>query len=276
MGRWVCLASTAILLAGCPGGLDDAAGADSRGGAAYPEQPAREDSSSAGGSDVSESVSSTSACAASTDSATLALYTFDNAQDQTTIKDLTGRLDGTVVGSGVSLVDGKPGCGKAIAFSGSAGHVLIPSDAALENLNEGSVDFWIRVDGDGQQGVLSRDAKYQAKPGHLSILITGERRVHVRLQDTTREYEVSSERMEGTGWHHVGVCFGSSTLTLHLDGKQQDSTSTSAGIAGNQNPLVLGGLSWGSEEGGSDPVEYPLRGALDSVRISSTRRDFSQ
>jgi hypothetical protein len=29
-------------------------------------------------------------------------------------------------------------------------------------------------------------------------------------------------------------------------------------------------------EGAADPVEYPLQGALDSVRISSARRDFSR
>jgi hypothetical protein len=265
--RWIL---AILLLGGCPGELPDA-----------PADRAVQDgwpwADPDGGGVISQQNTTSGACVAAADGETLALYTFDadHADQDGTVTDATGARDGKIVGSGVSYVDGRPGCGKAVAFSGE-GYVEIPSTAALESLKEGSIDFWLRIDGDGQQGVLSRDAQHTNSPGHLSIMITKERRVRARLQSTSDEFIVDSDKIQDSGWHHVGVCFGSVKLELHVDGQLRDSETTSVGIAGNKNPLVLGGLSWTSPEGAADPVEYPLVGALDSVRISSARRDFSQ
>jgi hypothetical protein len=258
---WAAAATAVLVLAGCPGGLGNLPPEEDGWPWSYPD----------GGEVVSQGTTS-EACAASADGDTIALYTFDADQDGT-VTDAAGELDGKIAGSGVSHVDGRSGCGKAVAFSGK-GHVVIPSTSALESLKVGAVDFWLRVEGNGQQGVLSRDAQHTKNPGHFSIMITSEGSVRVRLQSTSSDFEVRSQKIQDGGWHHVGVCFGNE-LELYIDGTLTDSTSTSIGIAGNTNPLVLGGLSWTSPEGAAEPVEYPLHGALDSVRVSSVRRDFS-
>jgi hypothetical protein len=253
-----------LLWLGCPGELD-LSGIEDRSSWASGEGGTE---STGGGSPV---------CAAWADGDTVALYTFDGDYGSPgTVTDAAAQLDGEIVGDGIKHVEGREGCGRALVFSGEGGHVLIPAAAELESLEQGTIDFWLRIDGKGEQGVLSRDAANQREPGHLTILVTAERRIRVRLQDSSdnggAEHEMISERVERNEWHHVAVCFGPPELALYLDGEQQDAEGTSIGIAGNNNPLVLGGASWGSPEGKAEPVVLPLHGALDSVRISAVRR----
>jgi len=54
------------------------------------------------------------------------------------------------------------------------------------------------------------------------------------------------------------------------------SQELSGGIDGNDNPWTVGIGSWSSMEGGLDSLNAPLvGGAVDELRISAVRRDFS-
>ena len=59
------------------------------------------------------------------------------------------------------------------------------------------------------------------------------------------------------------------------DGDYPCNTSTTKGIMGNSNPWVIGANSMSSQDGQAGPVYLHLGGAVDYVRISSVRRDFS-
>ena len=62
-----------------------------------------------------------------------------------------------------------------------------------------------------------------------------------------------------------------------LLGSIQCGTNGAGGIDGNDNPLVVGAAAWLSGEGSADPVSSHLApAALDHVRLSSIRRDFSR
>jgi hypothetical protein len=51
--------------------------------------------------------------------------------------------------------------------------------------------------------------------------------------------------------------------------------SSTGGIQGNENPWLLGAAATSSEEGRATPAHRQLAGAIDSLRISDARRDFS-
>jgi len=229
-------------------------------------------------------------CVEQADADTLLLYTFSGSG--TTVTDVTGKHPGTLVGSGVARVAGKAGCGQALAFSATTpiSHLLV-DDSADWDLSTGSVDLWLTFDQAAatNEGSFSRDSSNQANPGHCTLLRMCNGSLMIRLQDTVDSFVQCSEPVSEKTWHHVGVNFGGSGgLQLYVDGKLASRTadivcgtsttscgsSTGEGIAGNDNPWVVGGSIWSSSEGTADPVTLPLDGKVDSFRISKARRTF--
>jgi hypothetical protein len=229
-------------------------------------------------------------CVEQADADTLLLYTFSGSG--TTVTDVTGAHPGTLVGSGAKRVAGKAGCGQALELSATTpvSHVLV-DDAADWDLSTGSVDLWLTFDqpAGASEGIFSRDASGQTNPGHLTLMRLCNGSLMIRLQDTVDSFVQCSEPVSDKTWHHVGVNFGGNGgLKLYVDGKLAARTtdivcgtsttscgsSTSNGIAGNDNPWVVGGSIWTSSEGTADPVTLPLNGKVDSFRISKVRRTF--
>ena len=229
-------------------------------------------------------------CVSKADPDTLLLYTFSGSG--TTVTDVTGKHPGKLVGSSVARVPGSPGCGAAVAFPNSAAHYIEIADAPAWDLAQGSVDLWVRVDTPSSlavRGIVSRDADNSVKPGHFSLLQLPDNGIAVRLQHTTNQGAVRCSPPVSFGvWHHVGVNFGTGGLQLFVDGvvaKRTDQviaksltltcgTSSNLGIAGNDNPWVLGASTHQSVEGTATPTSYPFDGAIDSFRISKARRAF--
>jgi len=230
-------------------------------------------------------------CASAPDPDTVALLTFEGSGN--TVSDATGKHPGAVVGSGVARVPGQAGCGKAVAFPNAiTDYVTIP-DSPDWDLTQGSVDFWVRIDTPspaGFRGIVSRDANQQALPGHFTVFQLCDGGLAVRLQKDLNDRDVRCSTPVSLGvWHHVGVNFGPGGLALYIDGVEatrsetlksctfqlQCGTSGDQGLAGNDNPWVLGASSSGSVEGQATPVVYPFDGAIDSFRVSSVRRAFA-
>jgi Concanavalin A-like lectin/glucanases superfamily len=229
-------------------------------------------------------------CVDKGDADTVALYTFEGSG--TTVTDSTGKHHGKLVGSGAARVSGKSYCGDAMGFPGSTpeAYVEIP-DSTDFDLSKGAVDFWVRFDAtaSGSEGVFSRDASGTTNAGHITMFRLCNGSLLLRLQSTTNSYHQCSDPITAKSWHHVGVNFGGTGgLTFYVDGTLAGRTASitcgttvntcgaaaTVGINGNDNPWVLGAAAWNSTEGAATPVNTPLKGQIDSFRLSKANRSF--
>jgi hypothetical protein len=237
-------------------------------------------------------------CSPSLDPSTLMLLDFE-AISGTTVPDLTGDHPGTLVGD-LQLVPGRAGCGEALRVpaSSTGGHVAVPDSPDWE-LDEGSIELWVRfdspTDGKMSQGLISRDANGTANEGHFSLIRACGGQIAVRLQRGGGNDMKCSKPVVEDRWYHVAVNFGSETgLQLFIDGSEVDEqgkvgwyvpgnacnttlqcgSTTDGGLEGNNNPWVIGNSSHVSDEGKATPLSTPVGGVIDQVRISSTTRSF--
>ncbi len=238
------------------------------------------------------SIDGAPACPAA-DSATLALYRFDDDVGGTIANDDTTQHDGTITGT-PAFPTGP--CGVAIEFpAASAAEVIIP-DHTDWDLSIGSFDLWLRMPPliPDSGGVVGRDASGIVKPGHIAFHVTDENRVYIRIQNAIGSTVRCSDRTFAPGtWIHVGVNWGAPDLELWIDGATHNfigqipfNTTTTVvdclgatnnlGIDGNDNPWVFGMSAGLSDEDSANNTTKPLvDGAIDHLRISSARRDFS-
>jgi len=279
-------AVTVLLLSGCHLALPLSGGA--RDGAA-PEGSARDlTADTPGDGPRSDGALPAWGCpsAPALDADTLALFTFDG------VTDLTGKHTVTLHGSAALQVD--PDCGGVARFPGLGDSYGEIPDHADWQLAEGSVDLWFRLDqpsANEEADILSRDANNQALPGHLTLIRAGDYLI-ARLQDDAKGQFHRCHKLTLDGaWHHVGINLGPPDLQLFVDGEEvakigtpidiprydvnvDCDASTTLGIAGNDNPWVVGASARTSTEGQATPVGLPSRVAVDNLRISNRRRDF--
>lgn len=223
------------------------------------------------------------------DDDTVLLLTFD----EETATDALGNNDGTIVGE-PTWTDGPLGCGRAIGFPlGGTTHVELP-DSMDWHLPDGSLDFWFRRDtGTGTAVLLSRE-RDEFGNGHFAVLLSNREEVYVRLQNAAEQESAScSEPLAVGEWHHIGVNFGAGGLELWLDGEVTLRTDV------GQVTDSVGQLTMQCDGGGTvslrpaDVLEWVVGasgiratasgewsdffngGAIDYLRISSVRRDFS-
>jgi hypothetical protein len=180
----------------------------------------------------------------------------------------------------------------------AAGYAWIPSWPAIESLDEGSLDFWVRLDEatpTRKHFVISRDAEGTTTNGHLSVWRDGDALV-LRLQRMGQSPEPQScvcsdpatSRVADQAWHHVGINFGRAGLELYVDGARQratgvvnelckcaDGAAITNGIDGNQQPIIVGAAAINACEGARGPVTEPMIGAVGNLRVSRVRRSFA-
>lgn len=235
------------------------------------------------------------------DPETLALYAFDGDSD-TLIADATGSHDGTLRSAAVpTLIPGPDGCGDALSFpEGESVYVEIPDDADWQ-LERGSIDLWVWPAPEGHPppdvGIVGRDATQATEPGHFYL--------H-QWTSTTPNIFVSRIQTTNDGgdgvflcadgpvivgqWTHIGINFGPPANEMWIDGElatnndlittntgmYECNSGAARGIAGNFNPWGLGIDTGYSSDGAITPNRHPFAGgAIDHVRISAERRDFS-
>jgi hypothetical protein len=225
-------------------------------------------------------------CGLQADTATVALYHFE---ESALLEDATGTHTGTATGAPLST-PGPNGCGSAVMFpAGQNVHVEL-ADHPDWDIADGSIDLWVKSPAPGAVlGVLSRDASGYGAEGHVSLLVAVDGFIAVRLQnggaDTIR---CSTQLLPAGQWARVVFNFGQAGTELYVDGVLGTRTDmftafnvaytcgvgdTRLGLAGNDNPWVVGVLQVASTEGQADALrDYFDDGAIDQLRISSTRR----
>lgn len=214
----------------------------------------------------------------------VARYAFDG-----TVGDATGMHPGTAVGAGLTFVPGAIGEAVKLPATGTT-HVRI-SDSPAFDLVSGSIELWFRFGAAapaGDLGLVSRDASGTVTDGHFSVRLGHDRRVVVRIQrmsaPTVQAYRCTALPVSANAWHRIEVSFGPAGLVMSIDGEVADGTSwtdgnnvvnscTAAwdlGIAGNDNPLILGGLTQTSVDGTGMPVTAVANTVeLDEVIVRS-------
>lgn len=242
-------------------------------------------------------------CPTAPETTTVALYRFEESGGPV-ILDATGRHFGTLVGAEGQdwlRIASSENCGRAIQFEPPAEVVPLAKVAHhLDwDLQQGSIEILVRFDNptptDEVEAIVSRDAEYTDRPGHLLLFRACNSRIAVRLQrDADHQFLVCSNPVTANDWHRVGINFGGGPLELYVDGQRATSTEpldcvtepgdwtcgtgndTAAGIDGNANPWVIGALSWSNPEGQWNVVaSRPLVGAVDSFHIRRERRNFA-
>lgn len=227
-------------------------------------------------------------CIANVDGDTVALYTFDGALGA----DSSGNHPGTVR-MNVTQTPGRCGSGAA-RFD--TGYILVPDSPELD-LATGSIELFAHLSTTvppQNEALITRDADGSAVDGHFTILVTPGNELISRLQIGGLNYYRCAAGFPRGRWVHIGLSFGGSAqqgYRLWLDhaeavesaatlaGSAIDCTgTTTAGIAGTDNTLVIGGSNARSTpEGTTDPTidQYVLGGELDHIHIRSSWRAFS-
>jgi hypothetical protein len=219
----------------------------------------------------------------------LARFDFEDAAGAVTLQDAHGLADAQLVGGSFVPVPGPAGCGSALGFESASLLAEVPNVPAWD-LETGSVDFWVQMpDVSGTYGVLGRDHVGTDLPGHLSFWVTPDSTVTARLQGAAvHATHCTDVALRPGQWAHVGFNFGAPGSELYVDGQLATRTgdsrvetvvpecggTTSEGIAGNEQPWVLGFDTSRVEDELQGLLSHFTGGAVDAFQISAVRRDF--
>ena len=164
-------------------------------------------------------------------------------------------------------------------FTGQSADTVIHADQPAFDQPAGTIDFWFNPDTvSGNYGLFSRDATMQALPGHLTLRQTGDG-LYMRLQSDTDERVIQTGSGVTAGeWHHVALTFGApGGVALYLNGVLLGADAGfTGGIAGNDNPLVIGANQWGSAEGSANNLQDFFQGRIAGVSIYDQALDAGQ
>lgn len=204
-----------------------------------------------------------------------------------TLDDVTGMHPATMVGSSATYVTGFTN--QALQLPAAANSHMRVADSPAFDLPSGRIELRFRYDEGapaGELGLFSRDANGSTLDGHIGIRLTVDRRVVLRIQrqssPTVEAYRCTAAPLSAGTWHHVDVTFGPSGLVLRTDGGTASGTSWTntsnatyscttawtAGMAGNDNPIIIGALTLFSSEGTGLPVSFVAGDVeLDDIKI---------
>ena len=86
--------------------------------------------------------------------------------------------------------------------------------------------------------------------------------VRLRSQSTSQSHDLySGSSVSPNTWHHIVATWGSSGISLYVDGSLSASNpSWTTGLVGNYEPIVVGGLQWNSGYLVANRIDNPLSG----------------
>lgn len=282
-----------LLGAGDPSAGPDAGASSDAGADAIPDAGAVTND---GGSDAGEIDAGGERCRPSDDTiALLARFSFDGD-----LEDALGGPPGTFVGLAATaepFVDGPIGCGRAITFPiRSDGVVSYVEIAHREEWNSvQSVQLWLMPPTDvGMRvlGIISRDEAFRAAPGHTTLVLAGNGRLSIRVQDPATDVDLvlcSPEPLVAGRWYDVGINYGpEGPVELFVDrqpslnDRSPGWSGTCGARAGDAIPAGPNELPWGVgaslHQIGDPVVDAPVLplgdGAIDDLRFGAERLPY--
>ena len=159
----------------------------------------------------------------------------------------------------------------SMSFNGNvASAVILPYDPS-HALGQGTLTIAFNADTlPARQGLLTKDASGNGN-GHLSVLLEGDDLV-VRLQTTTGDFTVTARDAILAGEdYHMALSFGPGGMALYLNGELVDTDAHTGGIAGNQEPIVIGANDWASTTNSANNLQDPFDGTISLVQLYDQR-----
>jgi Ca2+-binding RTX toxin-like protein len=146
---------------------------------------------------------------------------------------------------------------------------------------EGTVQFWFNTDRTwGDQTLFSKDHVNFVTGGHLNIGLDGSR-LEVRLQSTDHSFYIKTDPLiHRHTWYHVAFSFGAGGMKLYLNGELVGENDYSGGLAGNREPIAIGGsLMWNNHDSGDLSrlrIKQAFDGHIDEVAFFDVALDEGQ
>jgi hypothetical protein len=151
--------------------------------------------------------------------------------------------------------------GSALRFDGVSGRAAVPDSAALDVSAAVTVAAWVRPERLGTQYVVKKAEGYEVDGYELGLASTGRPFFRVNQAsagDAHRASAPAAAPADGRTWTHLVGVYDGTRVRLYVDGVERVSVAGPAAVGTNSLPLVLG-----DQPGGG----YPLRGAVDAVRV---------
>ncbi len=145
---------------------------------------------------------------------------------ESNVEDLTGRANGTLVGS-VNFDDGK--VNRAFKFNGTNGYIALPDETFSPSLDF-TFETWFNTAAPGvilgrQRTAIPYDnPQFGATP---AIYVDQNGRLRVQMfQNQNNQFTTSTSRVDDNVFHHVAVTYNraNNTRTVYLDGANIGST----------------------------------------------------
>ena len=150
--------------------------------------------------------------------------------------------------------------GNAGRFDGSSSYIQAPNSTAFELYDSFTIDMWVRRDGNtSSYEVLV--SKADSGWGAYTAAIYGSTLYWGATNEDGDSTTVSYAGITDGDWHHVAGTYDGSTLTLYIDGVEEDSASISSPLIDENNRAWAGAYYYG--------YYYHLEGDLDQVRFTS-------
>lgn len=204
-------------------------------------------------------------------------WSFDETSGTIASDSSNNNNNGTLI-NGPAWTTGK--FGNALSFNGNNSYVEIPHiDDYL--LNNGTVSLWFKHSGlNRSQGLWSKDSEGYNTGGHLTLYTEKRTRgangpiiALTRFQSDSNSYSIFDNNLTGGQWHHIVFTFGNDGMKLYIDNQLTSSdpytggTGITSGGAGNFEPIVVGAVSWNSNNLSATPIDYPFEGQIDEIRF---------
>jgi hypothetical protein len=166
------------------------------------------------------------------------------------------------------------GINSSLRFDGIDDIVRVPDHPALDGFDDFTIEFWIEVGLNRNQGLLSKfrhsspivaDDAYSLRmwpPGVLRVQL-GSGTSNTTLVD-------GNALISDGSWHHVALTRNGTTVSTFVDGLLDLAFTFGGTLNATDTPLVFGSVLDGSD----NPV-IPFNGRMDEIRIWNVHRTES-
>ena len=151
------------------------------------------------------------------------------------------------------------GTRKVLNFDGTTNYITVPYDASL-NRSTFTISCWVKVTGQGNNGVLITSLKYGKRIGYMFFL-NYSNRYQVWLGNGSTLAEVTGPQVTPNTWTHLIVSYDGSQATLYVDGTPY-SASLTGFVPNQEDPLYIGAET--AED--NTPTNF-FPGQITAVRI---------
>ncbi len=223
------------------------------------------------------------------DSSTVALWRF-NESNGNAVMDETGVNNGTALGVGAAIVDGK--FGKARYFNGLTDYIVIPDSPSLNNFSQITIEAWVYPSGfdlgcwNQTQGLVIKgdnDDHFPSRPdtfNGFALWMSRNTDSSCGYASSFNQIRFSMQFLVGVGsawhapnqWYYVVGTYDGSNVQIYVNGVLQGSAISVSPVVANSRDLYINHCTWSN--GGNSSQR--MQGLIDEVRISNIARSAEE